>query len=267
MSHVDVTWVGLECRQRQESPSDQVMGHVIMINRATGESVTHKFPGDRETWNMGRPDERIVNVQVPLYSGPPVPLVVETHLVEHDSTASDIELYKRRTREAVADIANAAIASGTGIALPALNEIVKDLSRALVNAVTDLIGASDDPYNPSGVALDTNILSNPNRPHLTAERGDDPKRINYTPLTRETEFITVTGRDDGGDVGEYRFYFDVRVSDAPDQPATAPGSAGEPTTTPPTQPDGGSSGGNGAPKPPTPDGGITGGVDKTVIEP
>jgi hypothetical protein len=249
--HVEVIWVGLECRQKQENGFDEVMGHVIRISPGIPDEV-HKFPNDRETWNMGREDERIVNVQVPLYTGPPVPLTLTAHLVEHDSTAADIELYKQRTREAVASIASAALAAGAGVSLPALNGMISDLSRALVNGVSDLIGAGDDPYNPTSVALDMGAMTDPNRPRRLATRPDDPKRVSYTPLNAVNEFITVTGRDDGGDVGEYRFYFDVRVSGTPDQPGAPPARAGEEPPTPPPEPGPDFGAGDGVTPPPQP---------------
>src|SRR6266487_921113 len=47
MREVQVWWVGLECRIRQES-SDEIYGSVGAVVPASGGSFTHKFPGDRD---------------------------------------------------------------------------------------------------------------------------------------------------------------------------------------------------------------------------
>src|SRR5215213_10040338 len=129
-SQVDVTWVALECRQRQES-SDEVYGTVNAIMRPSGQFMTHKFPGDRPNWDMGESGERIVTVAVPVYSGPPVPLDLMVTLVEQDS--GNIDAYKERVAQAVAQAAGAVAASVSSGTLAAAQPIIDELARGLVD--------------------------------------------------------------------------------------------------------------------------------------
>src|SRR5215211_4888196 len=145
--NVDVTWVALECRQRQESPSDEVYGTVNAIVRPSGEFISHKFPGDRSTFEMGERGERIVTVAVPVYSGPPVPLDLMVTLAEHDS--GNIDAYKRRVAAAVAQAAGAVAASFTSGASAAAQPIIDELARGLMDVAADVLGTADDVYNPA----------------------------------------------------------------------------------------------------------------------
>ena len=209
MQHVDVTWVALECRVRQEQ-SDEVLGSVNMIAVTNPKTdYSHKFPGDGATWTMGEDGERIVAVGVPMYSGPPVPLYLIVHLVEHDS--GNIDAYKEVVAEAVAKAAEAvasALSSGaTASAQPVTAPILRFGTRGLVDIAADLFGTDDDAYNPAQLAWRP---EDPLPPRNVLRRADDPRTADYTHV------VTVAGTDDGGDRGEYAFYFDIRVTGAGD---------------------------------------------------
>jgi hypothetical protein len=216
---VDVHWVGLECRRRQEA-EDEVAGHVAALAPG-GEPQQHHFPAQGGTFSMGPSGERIVQVDEQVYSGPPIPLGLIAHLVEHDS--GDLEGYKQRASKVIADAASQLLSSGVGMAVPQLDAVMNDVSRGLVDAVFDFV-AGDDPYNAQKVTLDLGQFAAQPREHKTLARGDDPHRVLYTPIGPHQDFIVLTGGDDalgGPDIGEYGFYFDVRVSGAPDPaPAT-----------------------------------------------
>jgi hypothetical protein len=217
----DVTWVALECRIRQESPADEVYGTVAAIIPGVEEPVVHHFPAGGGTFSMGPPHQRVVNVGgVPLYSGPPVPIILTVHLIEHDS--GNINEYKRRAAQAVAVAARSALAAaaatgGAAIALSALNLVIDDLSRGLVNAAAGALGVADDPYNPQSRPLDLATMAD--RPRSMLEHPPDPQQVEFTPLAPPPrDAIRVRGTDQGGDTGEYGFYFDVRVTGTPDTP-------------------------------------------------
>jgi hypothetical protein len=201
---------------RQEA-SDEIYGTVNAILN-DGQFVNHKFPGDRPNFNMGRPGERIVTVAVPLYSGPPIPLGLMVTLVEHDS--GDIDSYKEAVAQLVAKAAGAVAAGFTSGASAPAQPIFDELARGLVDLGAEVLGTADDQYNPATIRLEPAVLGDPNRPRQLLQRPDDPRTAEFT------DAIVVTGTDEGiggGDRGEYAFYFDVRVSGAPDTtPPAAP---------------------------------------------
>jgi len=206
MREVQVWWVGLECRIRQES-SDEIYGSVGAVVPASGGSFTHKFPGDRDYWDMGRPGERIVNVGVPIYTGPPADVVIVGALVEHDS--GNIDKYKQKFADEITRAAQG-LAGMEGVpaeATAADEGWLNTLSLGLVNGIFSLVGADDDAYVPGNLLLHwTDILGHA-FPKQTLRRDDDPRTIEYT------HQLIVSGVDQGGDRGEYALYFDVRQFD------------------------------------------------------
>jgi Ricin-type beta-trefoil lectin domain-like len=200
---LEVTWVALECRVRQES-SDEVYG---TVNGIWGGSFNHKFPGDREYWDMGPDGQRIVTVSVPVYGGPLTSLKLNVTLVEHDS--GNIDEYKRAVAQAVASAATAGAGALTGGVGVFAKPIFDKLSEVLVDIGNDILGTGDDAYEPRSYVLPRGDLTNPNRPHYVLRRNDDPRTVSYT------DSIVLTGRDQGGDIGEYGFYFDIRTFGTP----------------------------------------------------
>jgi hypothetical protein len=127
--------------------------------------------------------------------------------VERDSgDEQTINGYEKRVADAVAQAAGQLAGAFTGGASAAAQPIIDGLARALVDGASDLLGAGDDPYRPGALHLERGQMADPNRPRQVLQRADDPRTAEYT------DFTTVRDRDDAGDVGEYAFYFDVRVT-------------------------------------------------------
>lgn len=202
--NVEVWWVALECQVRQEK-TDEVYGAVAALAPGSGLSTTHKFPGDREYWELGGEGQRIVTVGVPVYSGPPMDLVLIGSLVEHDSGNTDE--YKRKIAEKVAEAARGlgAMAGVPAEAAAADQGFINDLSLGLVNAISSALGADDDPYVPQTETLRWTDIVGRRFQRRTLRRDDDPRTAEYT------HHIIVSGTDQGGDRGVYAFYFDLRL--------------------------------------------------------
>jgi len=146
----EVVWVALECQVRQES-SDEVYGTLNMVPVDGRDAISHKFPGDRDAWDMGEDGQRIVALSVPMYMGSPKGLAITASLVEHDS--GNIDEYKARAAKALGAAANSAAAAFTvGLSAVAAT-VINDLATALVNAAADVLGADDDAYNPQTLRL------------------------------------------------------------------------------------------------------------------
>lgn len=154
---------------------------------------------------MGPDGQRIVQVGVPIYTGPPTDLVIIGSLVEHDS--GNIEQYKRKFADAITRAAQG-LAAMEGIpaeATAADQGFLNDLSVGLVNAVSSVLGADDDAYVPGQLLLHWTDILGHNFSKQLLRRNDDPRTISYT------HQLVVSGVDQGGDRGEYALYFDVRL--------------------------------------------------------
>jgi hypothetical protein len=92
-------------------------------------------------------------------------------------------------------IPSEALCSDTGL----LATVSWDLSNAHFN----VLGASDDSYNPQVLLITTSEMATARDGKLSRKqlrRDDDPHLVNYS------HSIIVSGCDDGGDYGEYGFY-------------------------------------------------------------
>jgi hypothetical protein len=198
--YLDVRWVALECRIRQES-EDEILGTITRVS-TDGTSTIYNFPpGQDATWSMGNTGERIITVDVPLYNGPPTAMSLTATLVEYDS--GDIEGYKRHVSDAVSAIASRASGGESEVA----DSVIRDLSDLLFNSVAELFGVADDQYNPQTLRLSLSSLADASRPRYTLTRDGEPQQAEYT------DCIVLTGVDDGGDRGEYALYFDIKLTD------------------------------------------------------
>jgi len=201
-TQIQVWWVGLECRIRQEKV-DELYGTVAALIPGSGITNTMHFPEDREYWDMGPDGQRITQAGVKLYEGPPMDITLIASLVEYDS--GNIDKYKREVAEAIAK-ASQTLAPSVGVpaeVLAADQGFISDLSLGLVNAISSVLGADDDAYTPQQRVLHWTDLKDPSL-RQTLQRSDDPRHIDYT------HSIVVSGIDQGGDRGEYAFYFDIR---------------------------------------------------------
>lgn len=91
MSDVQVWWVGVECRQKQEE-IDEIFGTVDLVTADGRNHESRKFPDAAEYWTFGPDQQRIVNANTMLYSGPAKDLALGASLAEWDS--GDIQTYK-----------------------------------------------------------------------------------------------------------------------------------------------------------------------------
>lgn len=201
MADVKVVWTGLECRIRQEV-EDDIFGSVQVIAGLSPQPPL-KFP-DGGTLRFGPPGLRIFSAQRLLYSGPAQDLSVSLALVQHDS--GDIEEEKQAVAQALSAAATAAVAKLTGGAGTVLKPFIDLLSEALVNAVSDLLGLADDPFNPSAVFIPKDKLLDANSRRRILQRPDDPRVVQFT------DELVCSGTDGDGDLGVYALYLDVQPS-------------------------------------------------------
>ena len=212
---VQVFWTGLECRIRQES-EDEVLGTVASFTPSSGANKAHNFPDGQEFFTMGKDGSRIINTNVLIGDCAVGDLLIVCSLVEHDS--GDTSKY----REEVAKLLAKAAAAFAGMAgadaetLGANKGFISDVSLGIVNAAASLLGADDDQYNPGSLLIHAvdllerfkaDPLSRPDQfPLQIVRRDDDAKTIEFT------HSLILSGTDQGGDRGEYGFYFDVRLT-------------------------------------------------------
>ncbi|GHF75077.1 peptidoglycan hydrolase-like protein with peptidoglycan-binding domain [Amycolatopsis bartoniae] len=202
MSRVEVWATGLECRVRQES-EDEIYGSVQVGSADRQPHPALKFP-DSGYLRMGPDGQRIHTMQALLYSGPPQDLGLVATLAEFDS--GDVEQEKQVLADAAAAAITTALAAYTAGLGAAAAPLIDLLARGLVNFGAGVLGISNDIYNPQAAALPADALLQADSRRRTLTRPDDPRSLAWT------DVIILSGRDDGGDYGEYGLYLDVRVS-------------------------------------------------------
>jgi hypothetical protein len=199
---VRVSWVGLECVMRQEE-TDEVYGSVFAHGpgRAAAPKVV-AFPGGNETYKMGPPGARIILTNELLYEGPLVNLNIGAVLVENDS--GDVEEISAEITAKIAQAGAAVIGAMTGVAADAVTSqtwYMAGIGAVVGLVLDDVFGIGDDPYPPTAQPITWQELAEW-RPALSYTRPGDPKTINAYNITRD-----VSGIDDAGDQGWYRFYY------------------------------------------------------------
>ena len=202
---VEVWWMGIECQIRQET-ADELYGVVGVIVPGTGLSRSEKYPdATTGTITLGPDNLRIAKIGVKLYDGPPVDIVLAATLVESDS--GDTGKIKQKLADAVSDGAKG-LAASLGMpaeALAATDGWVNDLSQGLVNAVANLLGVDDDQFTPQQIRLTWTEMLAGSFTKQVLRRNDDSNTLPYT------HSVVLSGVDEGGDLGKYGFYFDVRL--------------------------------------------------------
>jgi hypothetical protein len=201
---VKIWFVGLECRIRQEK-TDEVFGSIGVIRPSTKSVDTHHFPEGIEYLSLGAIGNRTVSLQMLIYDDVPADIVLSCVLIEHDS--GNIDEYKKKIAEALTKAAQAGL---TTIGVPAEavaadQGFIGDVSLGIVNVVSGWIGADDDPYNPQGFRISAKEILTKSFTARVLEREDHPGVI----LEYNTQPVIVSGTDQGGDLGEYGFYFKV----------------------------------------------------------
>lgn len=200
--------VALECRDKQEV-TDEVIGSVGCIR-----------PSDKTNWvtpigekEMGE-GLRIAEINALVYQGPFANINLTCDLVEKDS--GDTTKYRKAFAKVIEDAAKMG-ATAAGVPAEAVaggEEWMRDLSLGLSNIVFDLFGADDDPYNSLTFMIKASEMQarkDGQLPDKILKRADYPNEITYT----HSRFVT--GNDDGGDRGEYGFYFTILTRPSPEE--------------------------------------------------
>ncbi|RQP23646.1 hypothetical protein [Piscinibacter terrae] len=205
---ITLRFVALECQIRQEK-TDEMYGSVSILvpGIQVAGSIPHetvKFPDEGDgTLDFGPDGLRITQMSQQLYSGPPTDLVIGCHLIEHDS--GDVGEVKQAIRESVDALAKtlSGVAGVDAEHLTSQQDFLGKLSEFVLNAISNFLGASDDAYDPGATVLHWQDLKARNFQRKILSRSDDPRQVAYT------HSLVLSGRDDGGDVGRYAFYFEV----------------------------------------------------------
>jgi hypothetical protein len=202
---VEVWFAGIECRARQESV-DEIQGAVGVIVPAAHAGQTFAFPDSGDPFELGPDGNRIVSIEQRVYEGPPDNVRLHCVLVEHDS--GSLEEIRKAVREAVAEAAKVAGAA-LGIPSEALDSdhgFLNTVTVTLTDRIAGVLGAGDDLYTPQALLIRAEeMLGTPSFVQHTLTRSDDPRSLEWTHMQ------VVTGIDDGGDTGDYAFYFRVVV--------------------------------------------------------
>ena len=206
--------VGIECRAKQEK-TDEIIGSVGYIRPSDANKSNNSGVTPIEKLDMGPKGERIINLTRLVYQGPFANVILSCSLIEKDS--GDTTKY----REAFAKEIQKAAAVGAGAAgvpaetLAGGEDWMRQLSLGLSNVIFDLLGADDDQFNLQSfqiTAKEMQARKDGELPDKTLTRDDDPHSLNYT------HRMIVSGTDDGGDYGEYAFYFSIATRLAPPLP-------------------------------------------------
>lgn len=209
-----VSFVGLECNVRQEK-ADELYGVVGVIGPANRQIMSYSFPGGDGTITMGPDGQRFWNAYQELYSGPVEDVVLVAALVEHDDFA-DVDAAARQIADKIAEAGGQLLGALTGVPAEAAadNTWFKDgLGEVLGVVMGGIFGMGDDPYPGQSLRVPWEEIGQWGPPRqMPRTRGDDPKTIKDW-----THRVKVTGRDDGGDLGDYDFYFDMWVEQKSDE--------------------------------------------------
>ena len=206
---VQIRLVGLECRNKQEV-TDEVFGSVAYFkpsNRSSGVASIEKQ-------SMGK-GARIVKRGDIVYEGAIANINLSCSLVEKDS--GDTTKYREMFAQAVQKAASAGLAAA-GVSAEATaggEDWMRTISVGLSDLVFGLLGADDDAYNVQTFEISAKEMEADVAKPLEEKvhkRDDDPQEIRYTHRQ------LVSGKDDGGDIGEYGFYFRVRTRPRPPNP-------------------------------------------------
>lgn len=207
-SKVTVRLVAIECQVRQES-SDEVYGVVSVHGPANRLIQTVRVPAS-ETMDMGEEGARLTFPNVPLVTDNPVEdLYLRVAWIENDS-GNEEDIARKvadKLREAASAAAGALVGAGAESVTASQDETFYEASLWVVGEV---LGMGDDAYPVEGKFVSAGEQMSGFGPPMqpTYLRGDDPR-----PVDRWTHDIIVQGVDDGGDLGRYRFFFEVSRAD------------------------------------------------------
>lgn len=207
-SYVTVRLVAIECQVRQES-SDEVYGVISVHGPANRLIQTVRVPASG-TLHMGRSGARLTFPNIPLVTDIPVEdLYLRVAWVENDSGNVDDIARKvsDKMREAAAAAVGALVGAGAESVAASQEETFYEAALWIVGSV---LGMGDDAYPVEGKFISAGDQMSGFGPPLQPvyRRGDDTR-----PVERWTHDIIAQGVDDGGDLGRYRFFFEVSRAD------------------------------------------------------
>lgn len=201
---------GLECQVRQENPDQMFASFGCFV------PSTLAVTNDRFGAEMGDPGARIAKNDSLLYSGPPATLYVSAGLHEVDNDFGfDIEVNGTGDQgwydSAPTSMQRFGAPTGRSPEEAAQRETIVHPLRYKVWFQTKYYDdwwaidrGGSDVYPPGFIAIHASELHQ--QPGIqTLTRPDDGKTLQYT------HTFTVTATDDGGDVGYYAFYFEIKV--------------------------------------------------------
>ncbi|AZO63040.1 hypothetical protein EJ078_30290 [Mesorhizobium sp. M1A.F.Ca.IN.022.06.1.1] len=204
-----VWWTGLECGVRQES-EDEVYGTVFC--HAPGRAALPNVvivPGGNNTFNMGPPGTRVVSSAVLLYEGPLVNVTIGATLIENDS--GDVEEISQEVAQKIVQGGAALLGGLVGAPADAIADQTwyqEGIGLAVGLVLDGIFGIGDDPYTPQSIFVPWQEIAE-FRPPQSYQRPGNPQIITYS------KFVDLTGTDDGGDFGHYRFYYMFEHMNAP----------------------------------------------------
>jgi hypothetical protein len=209
---VVVTFEGFGLEQRQEK-GDELYGTLDCNVGSTG----YRRSFDLAQVELGPDDDnRIYQSPIVLWDGPPADINIVAALVENDS--GDREEIRNDIRERVRQIfelgsklaggiapgrESDAVFSSLGSESAAAGSLWDWLITAGGDVIDHILGLGDDPYNPAGLTITAEEMRQI-APEQTYTCWNDPRSIPYTHRR------TITGTDDGGDVGQITVLFRVR---------------------------------------------------------
>lgn len=211
VSHrVAVVFEGFGLERRQES-GDEIFGTIHGRLGSLGYTKDFLIP----EITLG-PDgsNRIAQLGMTIYEGPPADLNIVLYLMEHDS--GDRKKVREEIRQYVQkafETAGTAIGAGAGIPVGSYFDSEKasdvSLQKLIVNGAADLIdkilGMGDDPYNQVGFTIKAEDMRSPGAMQ-TYRCSADPRTLRYN---NGLKFITMS-RDDGGDTGQISALFSIQ---------------------------------------------------------
>lgn len=207
-SKVTVRLVAIECQMRQES-SDEVYG-VIAVHGPANRLIHSVRVPSGSYLSMGKPGARLTFPQIPIVTDVPVEdLYIRVAWIENDSgNIEDIaQKVSAKLSQAAAALVGGLVGAGAESVASSQDETFYEASLWVVGNV---LGMGDDAYPVEGKYISAGELMGGSGPRLqgTYQRKDDPR-----PVERWTHDIVARGVDDGGDIGSYRFFFEVFRTD------------------------------------------------------
>lgn len=209
-NRVAVVFEGFGLEQRQES-GDEIFGSIHGRLGSLGYIKDFAIP----EVPLG-PDgaNRIAQLGITIYEGPPADLNVVLYLIEHDS--GDRKKVREEIRKHVQksfETAGSAIGGVAGVPVGSFFDAEKSseasLQKLVIEGATELIdkilGMGDDPYNQVGFTISSDMMLHPG--HAQNYRcSSDPRSLKFT---NDLKFTT-TSRDDGGDLGQISALFSIQ---------------------------------------------------------